>query len=101
MRTLATFVLCTMLTLTAMTFTQAELLTDKYGVNISDANAYQDNINLYQLFNRYFADQLGTAGLYSSSNDLFNARGVDPYTDWTTSNSQLVGGRDGTRDDHV
>ena len=66
-------------------------LLSQYGVNISDANSYGDNINLYQLFNRYFAEQLGEAGLYASSNDLFNDRGVNPYTDWTTSGSQLVG----------
>jgi len=62
-------------------------------VFISDANTYKDNINLYQLFNNYFVDQLtGTAeGVYTSSQDLFNARGADPYTDWTTSGSQLVG----------
>ena len=67
---------------------------DLYGVNIVDANPYGDNINLYQLFNRYFADQLGKDGFeaeYTSSNDLYNARSVDPNTDWITSGSQLVG----------
>ena len=59
-------------------------------VSISDANSYNDNVNLFQLFNDYFADQLGQA-LYTNSNDLFSDRGVDPYTTWTTSGSQLVG----------
>ena len=68
----------------------ADLLS-QYGLNISDSNMYNDNVNLYQLFNNYFADQLGESGLYKSSNDLFNDRGVDPYTDWTTNGSQLVG----------
>jgi len=62
-------------------------------VFINDANNYKDNINLYQLFNNYFFDQLTetSEGLYTSSNDLFKNRGADPYTDWTTSGSQLVG----------
>jgi len=67
---------------------RADLVT-QYGVNINDANDYQDNVNLYQLFNNYFADQLSVP--YSNSNDLFNDRGVDPNTNWTTSGSQLVG----------
>jgi hypothetical protein len=67
-------------------------LLSQYEVSISDANDYGDNINLYQLFNRYFADQLGEGGLYDSSNALFNDRGVDPGGTWTTSGSQLVGG---------
>ena len=60
-------------------------------VNISDANDYKDGINLYQLFNGYFSEQLGAGGLYASSNDLYADRGVDPYTSWITSNSQVVG----------
>jgi hypothetical protein len=67
-------------------------LTTQYGVNINDTNNFSDNINLYQLFGNYFADQLAATGeFYTSSNDLYNARGVDPYTDWTTNNSQIVG----------
>ena len=67
-------------------------LTSMYNVNINDTNNFSDNINLYQLFNNYFADQLiGTSEVYTSSNDLYNARGVDPYTDWTTNGSQMVG----------
>jgi hypothetical protein len=60
-------------------------------VNINDANDYGDNINLYQLFNDYFIDQLGAGGLYTNSNQLYADRGVDPYTTWTTSGSQMVG----------
>jgi hypothetical protein len=67
-------------------------LTGQYNVNINDTNNFSDNINLYQLFTNYFTDQLATTGeTYTSSNDLYNARGVDPYTNWTTNNSQLVG----------
>ena len=67
-------------------------LTTQFGVNINDTNNFNDNINLYQLFTNYFADQLAITGeSYTSSNDLYNARGVDPYTDWTTSGSQMVG----------
>ena len=60
-----------------------------FSVNINDTNTYHDNVNLYQLFNDYFAEQLGTA--YTSSNELYADRGVDPYTTWTTSGSQAVG----------
>ena len=89
----------TLLTLTSVaifavifSFVARADLTTQYNVNISDTNKYSDNINLFQLFNNYFADQLlGAEGFYSSSNDLYNARGVDPYTDWTTSGSQMVG----------
>ena len=72
---------------------RADLLS-QYGVGngngINDTTNYNDNVALYQLFNKYFEDQLGT-NFYTSSNQLFNDRGVDPYTDWTTSGSQLVG----------
>jgi len=74
------------------TAARADLL-DQYGIgkngNIEDKYNFGDNIALYQLFNGYFADQ-GAA--YSSSNELFNDRGVDPATNWTTNGSQLVGG---------
>ena len=83
-------VICVVFALMSTTFVRGDLVT-QYGVDISDANPYGDNINLYQLFNRYFADQLGENGLYGSSNELFNDRGVDPHTNWTTSGSQLVG----------
>lgn len=65
-------------------------LTSSFGVDINDANMYQDNVNFYQLFNNYFSGQLGES-LYTSSNSLFNDRGVDPYTNWTTNGSQIVG----------
>lgn len=68
---------------------KAELLTDLYGINISDANKYNDGNTLYQLFNNYFGLDEETG--YSSSNDLFNDRGVDPYATWTTSGSELIG----------
>lgn len=85
--------LCGMMLLIAGSAVQADVIsrTDAYGVNISDANQYDDGNTLFQLFNKYFADQLGDDGLYSSSNDLFNNLGVDPRTDWTTEGSQLVG----------
>jgi hypothetical protein len=82
------------ITLAVMTLTvvaKADLL-DTYGIgNISDKSG--DKVNLYQLFNKYFEVQLTATGegTYASSNDLFNARGINPYTDWVTSNSQLVG----------
>lgn len=91
MKKINVFALSALLVVTLATFARAELLTEQYGVNISDANPYKDGNNLYQLFNRYFSDQLGTEGLYTSSNALFNDRGVDPTTDWTTSHSQMVG----------
>jgi len=81
---------CALLVLLPTTFVRADLLTE-YGINIEDTNNFSDNINLFQLFNNYFADQLGSGGLYTGSNELFLDRGVDPYTDWTTSSSQLVG----------
>lgn len=63
-------------------------LTVDFGVDINDHSRWGD-VPLYQLFNQYFSSQL--PALYESGNDLFNDRGVDPYTDWTTSGSQLVG----------
>ena len=73
----------------------AETLTQLYGVNIQDANSYDSGVfNLYALFNDYFQDQLGQNGFesaYSNSNDLFDARGVDPAIYWTTQSSELVG----------
>jgi len=69
---------------TSVTVAKADFCT-----SISDANEYRDNVNLYQLFNSYFADQL--INPYASSNDLYADRGVDPFTTWTTSGSQMVG----------
>ena len=74
------------------TAAKAELLTDLYGINIKDASSSDDKqLNLYGLVNSYFGDQLGTEGLYKSSNALFNDRGVDPNMIWTTDNSELSG----------
>lgn len=80
---------CLLMTLLSAVHARADLLTDMYGVNISDANAYSDGNTLFQLFNKYFGLDETTG--YSSSNDLFNDRGVNPNTTWTTSGSELVG----------
>ena len=68
---------------------RADMCSD-YGVNIVDRNVSVGN-SLYQLFNGYFTGQLDESSVYASSNALYNDRGVSPYTDWTTSGSQLVG----------
>jgi len=60
------------------------------GNGIEDTNNYKDNVNLFQLFNNYFADQL-ESNLYSSSNQLYLDLGVDSNQTWTTNGSQLVG----------
>ena len=66
-------------------------LTDMYGVDIKDSGSWDDAYgNLFQLFNGYFADQLGSNTM-ASSNQLFNTYGVDPTTDWTTNDSSVVG----------
>ena len=91
MKKLIVFTISVLLFASLANFTRADL----YGVSISDDNLYNDGNNLYQLFNKYFEDQLGRGGFedaYTSSNDLFNAHGVDPNTNWVTDNSQLVGG---------
>lgn len=88
----------TILTLVALiafaplSIAKADLLTD-YGVNNINDNAGHDTAALYQLFNNYFSEQLTSTseGLYSSSNDLFNARGLDPNSAWVTNNSKIVG----------
>lgn len=82
---LCSLVLC----LSSLTVSRADLLTDIYGVNISDANQYKDGNTLYQLFNKYFG--LDEESGYSSSNDLFNDRGIDPTASWTTNGSELIG----------
>ena len=71
-----------------ITSVQADMTT-MYGVNINDTKGGE--YNLYQLFNDYFSEQLPGADRYTSSNDLYNDRGVNPYTDWTTNGSSLVG----------
>ncbi len=53
---------------------RAELLTELYGVNISDTS---DGMSLYT----YFNDMFGTG--YQNSNDLFNNVGVAPTDTWT------------------
>lgn len=63
---------------------------DYFGVNISDANQYSDGNTFFQLFNRYFEQQLD-GNLFENSNQVFSAYGVDPNTSWTTQGSQLVG----------
>ena len=94
MKKLVVFTISALLFASLANFTRA----DMYGVSISDDNLYNDGNNLYQLFNKYFAEQLRPGGdfedegFYESSNDLFNVHGVDPNTNWVTDNSQLVGG---------
>ena len=71
------------------TTTKADLsLTQLYGVDIKDTSSDGDTLNLYRLFNSYFADELTTG--YTSSNELFNDRGIDPNTTWTTNNATLT-----------
>ncbi len=91
MKKFVALLLSASLFLTLSVDSRAELLTLEYGININDSNPYKDSNNFFQLFNAYFAEQLGIEGLFASSNELFNARGVDPYTDWTTNGSELVG----------
>ena len=74
----------------AITNVRADLVT-QYGVDINDQKLHGDAYALFDLFNGYFADQLGPGGVYACSNELFNDRGVDPNTNWTTNGSQLVG----------
>lgn len=72
----------------------ADMLTQQYGIDIKDTNSTDDGrLNLNNLFNTYFADQLAATGegSYSTSNDLFNARGLDPNMIWTTNESSLAG----------
>ena len=93
MKKLISFVFTALLLVTFAGIARADLM-EEYGVKINDANPFKDGNNLYQLFNKYFGEQLGTDGFensYNSSNDLFKERGVDPNTDWTTNGSQLVG----------
>jgi len=61
------------------------LLTEQYKINISDNK--NGDVGFYQTFNQQFGTK------YTSSNELFNARGVDPNTTWTVSEqSSLLGG---------
>ena len=89
MKSLVKIILCGLICVVGVSVSRAELLTDLYGVNISDANRYSDGNTLYQLFNKYFG--LDETNGYSSSNDLFNDRGIDPTTTWMTSSSELIG----------
>ena len=63
-------------------------LTELYGVDIKDNSADGMTGNLYLLFNAYFQNELTTG--YTSSNELFNDRGVDPNATWTTNNATLT-----------
>jgi len=74
----------------AVTLLVAANVRADYSVQIQDTNIYNDNVNLYQLFNNYFAAQLGE-NTYESSNALYLDRGVDPTRTWTTSGSYVVG----------
>ncbi len=80
------FVCCALIACCSLS-AKADLLTDVYGVNINDSTS--DGNSLFQLFNSYFKLDAETG--YASSNDLFNARGIDPTTTWITSGSELVG----------
>jgi PEP-CTERM putative exosortase interaction domain len=54
-------------------------------ITISDANKNKDGNTLFQLFNSYFDTT------FTSSNELYNAHGVDSNTEWITNGTQLVG----------
>jgi hypothetical protein len=90
MKTFNVLFLWGLLVISTAFVSQADTLTAQYGVDINDANQYKDGNTLYQLFNKYFQDQLGS-NVFSNSNDLFNTYGVDPNTDWTTNGSSVVG----------
>ena len=83
-----TFAAILLITVVATTAKADLSLTEKYGVDIVDKSSDGNDLNLYNLFNNYFADQLTTG--YTSSNDLFNARGVDPNATWTTNKATLT-----------
>jgi hypothetical protein len=61
---------------------------DLYGVKLVDSSYDGGSYNLYAMLNQY----LGLEGseAYSSSLTLFNERGIDPTTQWTTSGSSLL-----------
>ena len=64
---------------------RAEMLTKDFGINIIDDK--NGDVGFYKMFNKQF----GTA--YLSSNDIYNALGVDPTSNWIVSeDSKLVGG---------
>ncbi len=87
MKKLAQIFVCCAIIACCSISAKADLLTDLYGVNINDSTS--DGNSLFQLFNSYFKLDAETG--YASSNDLFNARGIDPTTTWITSGSELVG----------
>jgi hypothetical protein len=88
MRSLRSFLVCGLFLMLLSSAVKADL-TDDYNINIYDHNS--PNIpSLYQLFNDYFAAELGD-NKYTSSNALFNALGVDPHSQWKTSGTSLVG----------
>jgi hypothetical protein len=93
MKTLTYAINIVLLTVCLTAAVNAEMLTERYGVNIVDNGLYQSanaDRPLFELFNKYFEEQLG-GNQVSSSNALFNERGVNPATDWVTSGSQIVG----------
>ena len=91
MKKFAVFAFVALFTVTSVVIAYADAVS-QYGVDITDASSYDNqDYNLFQLFNTYFSDQLGADGFYESSNDLFNARGVDPNTNWISSGTQVVG----------
>jgi hypothetical protein len=73
---------------------EADTLTTRHGININDDTA---NESFYVFFNDMFGME------FTSSNDVFNAYGVDPYRTWTVGkDSQLsVGGRSFTGFDNT
>ena len=63
------------------------------GVGITDPASYdQPQANLYVLFNTYFGLEEGMDGYVTSSNELFEARGVAGVAEWTASEGAYVYG---------
>ena len=83
-----TFAAILLITAIATTAKADTSLTELYGVNIKDNSSDGMNDNLYLLFNAYFQNELATG--YTSSNELFNDRGVNPNATWTTNNATLT-----------
>ncbi|MDR1479720.1 MAG: PEP-CTERM sorting domain-containing protein [Planctomycetaceae bacterium] len=65
-----------------------ETLIDRYGVKLTDYSYDGGSYNLYNVLNNYLS--LEGSNAYSSSIDLFNERGINPATVWTTSGSSLL-----------
>lgn len=64
---------------------RAELQTARYGVDIYD----DGDIGFFSLFNDQFGTQLNALGYgpFTSSNQVFDQFGLNPYTTWTTSDT--------------